>query len=422
MSPGTADPDAAWFDRARFGMFIHVSHANGQGWELSWPLVGGIGSLPVAPPVSFDEWYAHVDEFRPAADCADQWCAAAAGAGAGYVVVVAKHHDGVANFTPRRPSRHLWDDRDLVAEVAAATRSHGLQLGIYFSLSDWGQPDYPAWSPALAPYTLPYPAAEPAAWDRFRALLLDQLDQLLDHRPRYVWFDGGWERSGAQWGAPELEAHIRSRVPGVLINDRLPGARADVTTPEQLVPAQPPATRWEACVTMNRSWGWVPGDTAYKSAEELVWMLCEIAGKGGNLLLNVSPTADGSLPPAQQGRLETIGRWMERNREAIVDTTPGLDPWQWYGPSTRRDGRWYAIATMRPTGRVTVRGIPTRRVTAIGVLGWPHQLRWTERVSALDEAFNRDPIGTLVIDVPAEALDAIATVVTIDIADGPVAR
>lgn len=364
----------------------------------------------------FGEWYAHVDEFRPAEDCAEQWCAAAARAGAGYVVIVAKHHDGVVNFDSRQVSRRLAGGRDLVAEVAAAARLHGLAFGIYFSLSDWGQPDYPAWQPTMAPYQFIYPPAEPAAWTHFRTLVLDQLDQLLDHQPRYVWFDGGWERSAELWGATEIETLLRRRGPGILLNDRLPGAVADVATPEQLVPAAPPRGRWEACVTINRSWGWVPSDTAHKSAEELVWMLCAVAGRGGNLLLNVSPTADGSLPPAQLERLEVIGRWMERHSEAIVGTGAGLEPWQWYGPSTRRDQRIYLVATMRPQGRVVVRGMPTRRVRAVGILGWDLPLHWSERISAIDEVFNRDPVGELVIDVPDAALDPVATVITLDLA------
>jgi len=409
-----ASVDAAWFDRARFGIFIHVSQASAHGRELSWPMVGGVDSLPSAPLTAFEDWNADTDAFRPAADCADQWCSAAADAGAGYVVIVAKHHDGVANFPSRSPSRQLADGRDLVAEVAAAAARHGLEFGIYFSLSDWGHEDYPAWNPSMAPYSFfSYPRPEPETWARFRAHLLDQIDQLLDHDPRYIWFDGGWERNPDEWGATEIEQLIRSRCPGVLINDRLPGSGIDVTTPEQLIPAQALDGRWEACMTMNRSWGWVPTDHDYSSAAELVWTLTEVVGRGGNLLVNVSPTADGSLPVEQSERLAVVGEWMRRNADAVVGAGPGLEPWQWYGPSTSRDGVVHLVATMAPRDRVVVRGLPTRRVASVEVLDTGRALSFRTRISALDEVLGGDPVGEVIVDVPDEVVDDVATVLAI---------
>lgn len=121
--------------------------------------------------------------------------------------------------------------------------------------------------------------------------------------------------------------------PSILINDRLPG-QGDYITPEQFVPATPPAGRWESCETMNQSWGWNPGDPDIKSARSLITTLCETVGRGGNLLLNVSPRGDGSLPPAQIERLDTCAGWMASHARAIHDVGAGLEPWQFYGPST----------------------------------------------------------------------------------------
>src|SRR5262249_38095182 len=148
-----------------------------------------------------------------------------------------------------------------------------------------------------------------------------------------MWFDGQWERTREEWKAEELAAMIRELQPNILINDRLPGG--DYDTPEQAIPAKVPDRRWETCMTMNASWGYVPDDDRYKSSTEIVHTICEIAGKNGNLLLNVSPRADGSLPPEQVSRLEAVGEWMSRNGSAIRGTTAGLEPWQFYGPSTR---------------------------------------------------------------------------------------
>ena len=141
---------------------------------------------------------------------------------------------------------------------------------------------------------------------------------------------------------------IRELQPGIVINDRLPGV-GDFDTPEQFVPPEPPARAWETCLTMNESWAWNPSDREYKSARALVHTLCEVAGRGGNLLLNVSPMGDGSLPPEQAERLDAIARWMDAYGESIHDTEPGLAPWQFYGPSTRRGDRIYLHLLSRPT-------------------------------------------------------------------------
>ena len=151
----------------------------------------------------------------------------------------------------------------------------------------------------------------PEQWQRFTAVLFAQIEELLTDYGRIdlLWFDGGWERSVEAWRSAELEARIRTLQPEILINDRLPGS-GDFDTPEQFVPPQPPARPWETCLTMNDSWGWNPTDTHYKSARALVHTLCEVAGRGGNLLLNVSPTGDGSLPPAHVERLDAIS-WLD---------------------------------------------------------------------------------------------------------------
>ena len=148
---------------------------------------------------------------------------------------------------------------------------------------------------------------------------------------------------------------IRALQPDILINDRLPLC-GDFETPEQFVPAVPPERAWETCLTMNDSWGYNPSDGDYKSARSLIHTICEVASRGGNLLLNVSPMGNGELPPEQIERLDAVAHWMNRHAEAVVGTEPGLEPWQFYGPSTRRDSTVYLHLLMRPYDAVTVRG------------------------------------------------------------------
>jgi alpha-L-fucosidase len=337
-----------------------------------------------------------------------------------YVVLTTKHHDGFCMWPTATTDFHIGNTRyggDLVGEYVEATRAAGLHVGLYYSLADWHHPDYPAFTDEMGPYPfIAYPRPGDEAWGRFTDTMFEQLRELLTgYGPiDLLWFDGGWERTAEEWRASELERFLRQLQPDLLINDRLPGA-GDYVTPEQFVPPEAPGERWETCLTMNETWGWCPDDTEYKSATALVHTVCEVAGRGGNLLLNVSPMADGHLPTPQLDRLEAIGRWMYEHGGAIHDTVPGLEPWQFYGPSTRRGDRIYLHLLMRPYESVTVRGIPIRRVENVYLVGSGAELEWRGRCSVLDELLNADPIGEIEILLSEEQHDDLATVIAIDV-------
>lgn len=410
-----------WFRSARFGLFIHWGPASLHGRELSWGLVGGNKALPYATPIAPDVYHRDALSFAPPKGAPREWMRLAKKAGMRYAVLTTKHHDGFALF----PTTHTdWSiaqtpyGGDLVGEYVEAARAEGLRVGFYLSLSDWHHPDYPAFDGSDASYFAYMVRRPPAnAWGRYLAVLRGQLEELLT---RYgtidlLWFDGGWERRADEWQAAELEAFIRKLQPGIVINDRLPSV-GDYKTPEQLVPAVAPEGPWETCLTMNKTWGWCPADTQYKSASELVHTLCEVAGRGGNLLLNVSPMADGRLPDWQVERLDAIAAWMGRNGAAILDSAPGLEPWQFYGPSTRLGETIRLCLPYRPYESVTVRGLRTRRVRAVRELASGTALKHRERLAALDELINSDPEGELVIDLPERLMDPLATVIEIELA------
>jgi len=413
-----------WFDRARFGMFVHWGHVSQQGWELSWPLVGGAPVFPACQDVPAATYHAGATRFSPRPGAARDWMARAKRAGMGYAVLTTKHHDGFALWPSRAADWSIARTPyggDLVREFVDAARDAGLRVGFYFSLSDWHHPDYPPFTDADRPYRyglVPRPTDE--QWARFQTVLFAQVEELLSDYGRIdlIWFDGGWERPAEVWRAAALAARIRELQPGILINDRLPG-EGDFDTPEQFVPAQPPARRWETCLTINDSWGWNPTDTNHKSARALVHTLCEVAGRGGNLLLNVSPTGDGSLPAVQVERLDALAAWMAVHGESIVDTQPGLEAWQFYGPTTRRGRTVYLHLLLRPYDSVTVRGVPIRRVGAVRALRGATPLTFRTRCSVLDQMLNSDPLGELVIDVPDAVLDPLATVLAFDVGDAP---
>ncbi|HZR84994.1 MAG TPA: alpha-L-fucosidase [Candidatus Binatia bacterium] len=414
---------ASWFERARFGMFIHWGHVSQRGLEISWPLVGGTPNLPHCQDVPVERYHETARGFSPAPGSPRRWLERARRAGMQYAVFTTKHHDGYAMYDARcsdfSVARSAYGG-DLVREYVDAARDLGLKVGFYFSLCDWHHPDYPAFRDEHRPYRFGRQSKpSPEQWARFQDFLFAQLRELLTgYGPiDLLWFDGGWERSAAEWRSRELEDMIRALQPGILINDRLPGV-GDFDTPEQFVPPQPPLRAWETCLTMNESWAWNPGDRDYKSARALVHALCEVAGRGGNLLLNVSPTGDGSLPAEQIERLDVIARWMDAYGASIVDTAAGLEPWQFYGPSTRRGNRVYVHLLMRPYEDVTVRGLPIKRVAGVRELRTGEALAFTTRCSILDQLFNSDPMGEVTIQVPERLLDPLATVLELDLADG----
>ena len=167
---------------------------------------------------------------------------------------------------------------------------------------------------------------------------------------------------------------------------------------------------------MNESWGYNPADMRYKTARAIVHTLSEIAGKGGRFLLNVGPDGDGVIPPEQAERLDKVAEWMSRYGAAIHGSDAGLEPWQFYGPSTRDGDTVYLHLLMRPYETVTVRGVPIRRVKSVRALADGRDLAFETRCAILDQLLNSDPLGELTISVPEDVLDPLATVLAVEIA------
>ena len=417
--------EKTWFDEARFGMFIHWDHASQRGLEVSWPMVGGVFTLPHCQSVTPDEYHGLAATFSPDAWDPADLARRAREAGMRYVVFTTRHHSGFSMYATGLSDHNIVNTpygRDLLRELVDAFRDEGLHIGFYYSLSDWHHPDYPPFREEDKPYlpglSPPLPTDEQA--ERYRDYLLGQLARAAhelraDRRPLVRRSVGAPRR---RWHTDEIAALARELQPGILINDRLPG-HGDFLTPEQFVPATPPGERWESCFTMNDSWGWNPDDTAYKSSRAIVHALCETAGRGGNLLLNVSPRGDGALPPEQLERLDAVAAWMAVHGTAIHGTEPGLEPWQFYGPSTRRDRRIFLFLLMQPYETVTVRGLPVCRVEQVTALGTGASLGFSTRTGVLEQ-LAYDPDGELTVTVAGRDLDPLATVLALDLAEEPI--
>jgi alpha-L-fucosidase len=406
-----------WFDEARFGLFVHWGHYARSGWEASWPMVGGSVVLPEGQSMNVEIYHANARGWVPDMGAPERWVAAAAAAGMRYAVLTTRHHDGYSLW-PSKFGEHgvsaTAPGVDIVRAFVDACRKHGLKIGFYYSLSDWFHPDYPAYTDDMRPYILgKYAAATDAQWAAYQVYLRGQLTELLTEYGKIdlLWFDGGWERTAEQWDTPGLETMIRGLQPDIMINDRLPHC-GDYITPEQFVPAEPPGCPWETCMTMNHSWGWNPADTHYKPVNSLIHTLCEVTGRGGNLLLNISPDGDGNISAPQLERLQAFGRWMAENGDSVRGTKPGLKPWQFYGPTSRRGKDVFCYLLMQPVAPVSVRGVKVRHVKRVVVQATGEELTFETRIPVLNEMLDIDGEGELLINV--NSCDPVATVLRLE--------
>ncbi|NLH98982.1 MAG: alpha-L-fucosidase [Chthonomonadales bacterium] len=398
-----------WWREAKFGMFIH------------W----GVYSVP-ASAKGGAEWYLHgsrmqvkdyekfAPQFNPVRFDAARWVRTAKQAGMKYIVITSKHHDGFcmfdSNLTDWCITKATPFKRDPLKELAAECRKQGIRLGFYHSIMDWHHPDYlprREWEKETRP-------AAGASLDRYIDYMKGQLTELLtNYGPVAVlWFDGGWEHNAQELRSAEVNAMIRKLQPRIIINDRnqLP---EDHSTPEQTIPAgaMPNGRLWETCMTINDTWGYTRDNTNWKSTEDLVRKLCDIAHKGGNFLLNVGPTELGEFPQPIVERLHGMGAWLSVNGAAIYGTTQS--PWKklpFDGRCTAKGNRLYLHVFQWPADGLSVSGLktPVRLATA---LGSREKLRCT--------VGSRDGHPTLSISRPAK-LDPIATVIELQLAGRPV--
>ena len=343
MSSPVRPPDIAGLMHDRLGLFIHFglySLAGRHEWVQSFERIH---------PESYRRYF---DRFDPDLFDAADWARQCKQAGMRYAVLTTKHHEGFCLWDSAYTDYKITNTpfgRDLVAEFVTAFRSAGIKIGFYHSLLDWHHPDFVIDghhplrdSPDLAELNAGRDMA------RYRAYLHDQARELLTSYGKidYLFYDFSYparqqphifNNKGAEdWDSAALMAMTRELQPGIVINDRLdlPG---DLVTPEQYQPSEPMRRRpggtqgqdssgelvaWEACQTINGSWGYFRDNTEFKSPELLVRMLVDGVSKGGNLLFNVGPTGRGTFDPTSAQALAGLGEWMRLHERAIVGAGP----------------------------------------------------------------------------------------------------
>lgn len=408
-----------WFKEAKLGIFIHWGIYAVKGVAESWSFYNG--------EISYEDYMKQCEGFTAKNYDPDSWAKLFKKAGANYAVLTTKHHDGVALFDTKLSDLSVVNKtpagRDLVGPYCEAIRKQGLKVGLYFTHLDWSHPGNSAIfrederenldTVVRNEFTHPKGKENPELWEEFLKFHRGQLKELLTNYGDVdlLWFDGGWEKSGAQWRAKELRDYLHNLQPNVILNSRMWGY-GDYETPEQGVPILPPEGPWEFCVTINDTWGYQHNDKNYKSVRELVRMFSECIGMGGNMLLDIGPMEDGTIDPEEEKRLLELGAWINNNKEAVYPTKAGLPAGHFYGASTlsKDEKSLYLFYYDRPIDSIAVKGIKNN-IKDITILSTGEKLTYKK----VGGASWMDIPGVLWIDIPEKLIDENATVVKIEL-------
>jgi alpha-L-fucosidase len=408
-----------WFEDAKLGIFIHYGIYAVNGIPESWSFF--------KEEISYDDYMKQLKGFTAKNYDAAEWAKLFKEAGAKYAVLTSKHHDGVALWDTKLSDMSVVKKspakRDLIGPYAKALRKEGLKVGLYFSHLDWSHPDYNSVyhgdtrnpSPN-SPFDYPLKRKEdPAGWKRFLDFHRGQLKELYHlANPDLWWFDGVWTRTAEQWKMKELRDTLLSWNPNTILNARMKGY-GDYATPEQGIPIVGPKGTWELCMTINDSWGYQKDDHNQKSVNYLIRVFSECISMGGNLLLDVGPTADGKITTEQTERLKGLGRWTSKHAEAIYGSRRGLPLGHYFGPTTlSKDKKTiYCFIQDIPREGIVVKGI-INKVERVRMIGTNQELHFERNGGA---PWMNIP-GVLQVDIAHGQLDENVSVVAIDL-DSP---
>ena len=389
----TSEADRArrmkWWHEAKFGMFIH--------WGL-YSVLGRHEWVMENEGIPVREYERLAQRFVPRPHAARDWARLARRAGQKYMVMTTKHHEGFCLFGSKLTSYCAPQQacgRDLVKEYVEAARGEGLRVGFYHSLMDWHHPDGARC------------ATDEAARRRFVDYVHGQIRELLTGYGKIdiLWYDVAWPLDAAGWESEKMNQMVFGIQPDIIVNNRNRLA-GDFSTPEQRIEGDKAGRAWEACMTMNNSWGYQVTDDDWKTPKTVVRNLITCARDGGNYLLNIGPRGDGSIPEESVRILETVGKWMERNGPAIYGTEPCRPRRSNYASFTRQGNTLYVNVHFWPGDTVIVAGLETKVVSARLLAGGQkvnfEQDRFRVRFTGLPKVAPDHPVTVIAAECEAE--------------------
>jgi len=319
----------------------------------------------------------------------DTWAKVFRDAGAKYVVLTTKHHDGFtlwpsATPNPSLPADRRHASRDLVGELTNAVRAQGLRMGLYYSGGyDW------TFVPGPIAKAADYQAVKPQS-EAYGKYADAQFRELISrYRPAVLWNDIDYPKSGHPL---EIMAEYYNAIPDGVIDDRFGVKHSDFKSPEYQTLDKISPTKWEECRGLGRSFGYnrAEGEAETIAPDKLIYLLVDIVSKNGNLLLDVGPEADGTIPAVQMSRLEALGAWLKQNGEAIYATRPWIRadgetvdhiPVRF----TEKDSFLYATLLGEPkAGSITLKNLTPKAGSSVSMLGENEPLQWVQRGEDLE--------------------------------------
>ena len=392
-----------WFGNAKLGIFIHWGIYAVNGIDESWSFFNEY--------LSHEDYLKQVDGFTASNYDPKKWASLIKNSGAGYAVITAKHHDGFALWDTEYGNLNVTNSpakKDLIQPFIQELRKQNLKVGLYYSLPDWSYEDYPNFTRNKKRYT-----NDSVRWDRFLSYYHGQLHELNSRfKPDLYWFDGDWEFSAEKWQAAQVRDFLLESNPNAIINSRLKGY-GDYATPEQGVPIVKPKDKyWELCMTMNNSWGYQGNDKDYKTPYQIIRIFTDCISMGGNLLLDIGPKADGTIPEEQETILRELGRWTSKHKEAIFNSKSGLPAGHFYGPTTLSADQktLYLFLTQKPVHPIVIKGLKNQ-INRIRIVGEGTKLKH----KIVGKMYWSEVPGLLYIDIPEEKLDPQVTVIAIQL-------
>lgn len=400
-----------WFKDAKLGIFIHWGLYAVNGISESWSFYNGY--------LSYDDYMKQTDGFTAKNYDPEYWAKLIKQSGAKYSVITTKHHDGFALWNSKlgdlNAAKNSAARKDVLTPFVKALRKNDLKVGLYYSLPDWSFEDYDIHTKKVKRYKI---EEKPKRWNRFLNFYQGQLKELKKvYNPDLWWFDGDWEHSAEEWQIDKTKSILLKDNPEVILNSRLCG-NGDYETPENGPPVhRPKAKYWELCLTMNDNWGFVPTDNNYKSPQQIIDIFVDCISKGGNLLLDIGPKADGTIPAEQANILKKLGKWIAKHQEAVYKTEGGIPYEYFHGPTalSKDSTILYLYVRDKPIdGKVALKGI-SNKINRIYVVGNGIILEY----KTFSKIYWSTYPGITYIEVPEKSLDEHFTVLAV-ILDGKI--